>query len=432
MSLVKELRWRGLIQDIMPNTEAYLEKNKVKGYVGFDPTGDSLHIGSLVPIILLIHLQKYGHTPIALVGGATGMIGDPSGKSKERQFLTEEKLRYNESCIHAQLSRFLDFHAEGNPAEIVNNYDWFKEMNFLDFLREVGKYLTINYMKAKDSVKNRIESEQGISFTEFTYQLVQGYDFYHLYKTKGVLLQMGGGDQWGNITTGTELTRKKEGHEVELQALTAPLIARSDGTKFGKTAEGENIWIDAKRTSFYNFYQYWLNVSDDDAIKYIKIFTFLSQEKIESLIAQHEEAKHLRLLQKELAVEVTTLVHGEAGLQNALSLTDFFWGGKISPESLAEFSAESWEEISNVLSENDRKNIESEKVSEISIVDFLVETKILSSKTEARRAVKDEKSIALNGNKITDIEHKISVSDAFHGKYFFVQKGKKGKFLVEV
>src|SRR6187401_2611259 len=307
MNLIEELSWRGLIQDIMPGTEEQLKKELTSGYVGFDPTADSLHIGSLVPILLLVHLQKAGHKPYALVGGATGMVGDPSGKSEERNLLSEEILRHNQEGVKKQLMQFLDFDpSKPSCAEMVNNYDWFKEMSFLTFIRDVGKHITVNYMTSKDSVKKRLEGETGMSFTEFTYQLVQGYDFYWLYKNKNIKLQMGGSDQWGNIVTGTELIRRKDGGEAF--AFTCPLITKSDGSKFGKTERG-NVWLDANRTSPYQFYQFWLNASDEDAVKWIKIFTLLDKEMISQITEEHLNAPHLRLLQKKLAEELTCLVH---------------------------------------------------------------------------------------------------------------------------
>ncbi|MFN0202378.1 MAG: tyrosine--tRNA ligase [Bacteroidia bacterium] len=437
MNVIEELRWRGLIQDIMPRTEEYLKTNSISAYVGFDPTSDSLHIGNLVPIMLLYYLQKHGHKPFALVGGATGMIGDPSGKSKERQFLSEERLRHNESCIQAQLSKFLVFEGIENAAEIVNNYDWFKEMNFLTFLREVGKYLTINYMKAKDSVKNRIESEQGISYTEFTYQLVQGYDFYHLYKEKGVRLQAGGADQWGNITTGTELIRKKEGGSEDAEnvfAFTAPLLTRKDGTKFGKTAEGENIWLDAKKTSPFQFYQYWIqSLADEDAIRCLKIFSPRNIEELQAIIEEHQNAPHLRAAHKALAADVTTTVHGKAELEKAIALTEFLYGNKISAEMLETMSAEDWQEILVNMSDSDKKVVAAADFADgISLVDLLVNTGIAESKTVARRAIKDEKSISVNGEKVTNIEETLTLANAFHQTYLFVQKGKKSKFVVVI
>lgn len=433
MNLIEELRWRGLIQDITAETEAYLSQHKVKGYVGFDPTADSLHIGNLVPVTLLMHLQRYGHTPVALVGGATGMIGDPSGKSAERQFLDEETLRYNESCQKAQLMRFLDFSAKDNAAILVNNFDWFQGMGFLTFLREVGKYVTINYMMAKDSVKGRIDNEQGISYTEFTYQLVQGYDFYHLYKEMGVQLQMGGADQWGNITTGSMLIRKKMEGEANVFALTAPLLVREDGTKFGKTAEGKNVWLDAKRTSPFEFYQYWLSISDFDAIKCLKIFSLRSLEEMEDLIAKHQETPHLRIIHKALGTEITERIHGKSEMEKAISLTDFLFGGAITAETLQGLSEETWQDVLANTSEKDRKTIASEKLQAgISLVELLADTTIVPSKSEAKRAIQVNKSISVNGIKIEEPTFMIDASQAYFGKYIFVQSGKKNRYVIEV
>src|SRR5690242_7346915 len=334
MNLIEELRWRGMIQDIMPGTEDQLKKEMTHAYIGFDPTADSLHIGSLVPILLLVHLQKAGHKPYALVGGATGMVGDPSGKSEERNLLSEEILQHNQQGVKKQLEKFLDFdQTKSSAAVMVNNYDWFKEMLFLDFIRDVGKHITVNYMMAKDSVKKRIEGETGMSFTEFSYQLIQGYDFYWLYKNYNCKLQMGGSDQWGNITTGTELIRRKIGGEAF--AFTCPLLTKYDGGKFGKTEKG-NIWLDAEKTSPYQFYQFWLNAADEDAKKWIKIFTFLSKNEIESLIHQHEENAAARILQKTLAKEITVFVHGKEGLKQALETTEkLFTNQHADAESLS-------------------------------------------------------------------------------------------------
>ncbi len=431
MKLIEELRWRGLIQDIMPETEEYLEKHKVKGYVGFDPTSNSLHIGNLVPIMLLGHLQRRGHTPVALIGGATGMIGDPSGKSAERQFLSEDILRYNERCIQKQLRRFLDFERIENPAEMVNNYDWFKEIDFLSFLREVGKYITVNYMMAKDSVKTRISGDSGISFTEFTYQLIQGYDFYWLYTHKNVQLQMAGADQWGNITTGTTLIRKKTTEGEPVFAFTAPLITREDGTKFGKTADGQNIWIDENRTSPFHFYQYWLNISDADAEKYIKIFTFLPINEIIQAIEAHRQAPHLRGLQRLLAKEVTMIVHGEDRLRKAEMLTAFLFGNQVTSEMLSALISEEWEEICRNMHENDRKKLNFQDRPPINILDLLAETGITPSKGEARRIVTSG-AISINGVKLTDVAYTLALSDTLVGRYFFVQSGKKNKYIVEI
>ena len=330
-NFVEELRWRGLLHDIMPDTEAHLLEHATAGYIGFDPTADSLHIGSLVQILILKHFQNAGHKPIALVGGATGMVGDPSGKSAERNLLDEASLQKNIEGVKAQLSRFLDFNASENPAELVNNFDWMKDISLIDFVRDTGKHITVNYMMAKDSVKKRLSSESkvGMSFTEFTYQLFQGYDFYHLYKEMDCKLQMGGSDQWGNITTGTELIRRKA--QGKAYAITVPLVTKADGTKFGKT-EGGNVWLDANRTSPYKFYQYWLNASDEDAEKYIKIFTFLDKEAIEALIIEHRETPHLRLLQKKIGEEVTIMTHGQEAFDNAIKASQILFGKSTSED----------------------------------------------------------------------------------------------------
>src|SRR5580658_6221282 len=323
MTLIEELKWRGMIQDIMPGTEEQLAKEMTAGYIGFDPTSDSLHIGSLVPILVLVHLQKAGHKPVALVGGATGMVGDPSGKSEERNLLSEDVLNYNLTCVKRQLEKFLDFNpALPNAAEVVNNYDWFRDMRFLDFIRDIGKHITVNYMSAKDSVRKRLEGENGMSFTEFTYQLVQGYDFYWLYTNKNCKLQMGGSDQWGNITTGTELIRRKSGGEAF--AFTCPLLTKADGGKFGKTEKG-NIWLDPEKTTPYQFYQFWLNASDTDAEKWIRIFTFLGQNEINNLLEEHRGNENLRLLQRRLAEKVTIFVHGDEAFRKAKDASDFLF-----------------------------------------------------------------------------------------------------------
>src|SRR5215217_1416737 len=347
MNLIEELRWRGLIQDITPGTEEQLNKEMTSGYIGFDPTADSLHIGSLVPILILVHMQRAGHKPFALVGGATGMVGDPSGKSQERNLLSEETLQKNQEGVRKQLIKFLDFSPDKpNAAEMVNNYDWFRDMNFLQFIRDVGKHLTVNYMMSKDSVRKRIDSETGISFTEFTYQLIQGFDFYWLYQHKNCKLQMGGSDQWGNITTGTELIRRKAGGEAF--AFTCPLLTKADGGKFGKTEQG-NVWLDAEKTTPYQFYQFWLNAADSDAEKWIKIFTFLPENEIEPLIVEHDADASKRLLQKILAKEITSFVHGEEPLQHALETTEkLFAGQNASTESFSEEDLETMEGVTKM------------------------------------------------------------------------------------
>lgn len=412
-----------MIQDIMTGTEEQLEKEMTTGYIGFDPTADSLHVGSLVPILLLVHLQKAGHKPIALVGGATGMVGDPSGKSAERNLLDDATLNHNLQGIKNQLSKYLDFTASSpNAAEMVNNYDWFKEMGFLQFIRDVGKHITVNYMSAKDSVKKRLEGENGMSFTEFTYQLVQGYDFYWLYVNKNAKLQMGGSDQWGNITTGTELIRRKAAGEAF--AFTCPLITKADGTKFGKSEKG-NIWLDPAKTSYFDFYQFWLNAADADAEKWIKIFTFLSKDEITDLIAQHAVNPGDRVLQKALAREITTFVHGPEGLNQALADTEKMFAGRTAPaESLSEADLESLEGVARFSYPADKLG------AGIDIVSFLAETGILASKGEARKLVEGG-GISVNRKKVETIKLTVDSSLLLHGKYILVQKGKKSYYLVQ-
>ncbi|HET6768122.1 MAG TPA: tyrosine--tRNA ligase [Chitinophagaceae bacterium] len=422
MKLLDELRWRGMIQDLMPGTEEQLNKEMTSGYVGFDPTADSLHIGSLVPILLLVHLQRAGHKPIALVGGATGMVGDPSGKNEERNLLNEETLRHNEQGVKKQLTQFLDFDtSKPNYAELVNNYDWFKEMSFLSFIRDIGKHITVNYMTSKDSVKKRLEGETGMSFTEFTYQLVQGYDFYWLYRNKNVKLQMGGSDQWGNIVTGTELIRRKESGDAV--AFTCPLITKTDGGKFGKTEKG-NIWLDPAKTSPYLFYQFWLNASDDDAEKWIKIFTFLDKNTVDSLIAEHRKNGAKRILQKKLAEEVTKFVHGENQLNKAIETTSkLFANQHAAAEDLTIEELEGMDGIVKV-------DFAKEKLSSgIDVVTFLAETKIFPSKGEARKTVQGG-GISINRKKIDNYQLSIETSLLLHNKYILVQKGKKNYYLV--
>lgn len=424
MTLVQELRWRGMIQDIMPGTEELLEKEMVSGYIGFDPTSDSLHIGSLVPILLLVHLQKAGHKPFALVGGATGMVGDPSGKSEERNLLSEETLAINIAGVKKQLSHFLDFNSGAkNAAELVNNYDWFKDFTFLDFIRDVGKHITVNYMMAKDSVKKRIEGDTGMSFTEFTYQLVQGYDFYWLHKNKNCKLQMGGSDQWGNITTGTELVRRKSGGEAF--AFTCPLITKADGGKFGKTEKG-NVWLDAKKTSPYQFYQFWLNASDEDATKWIKIFTLLDPTTIESLIAEHTNAPQLRTLQKALAAELTKLVHSEADLNFALQATEILFGNATTEvlQSLNE------EQLLQVMEGVPTVNVTFAQLEEgYDLVSLLADTQIFPSKGEARK-MWQAGGLSINKQKINTEFTTVTTAQLLQGKYMLVQKGKKNYYLV--
>ena len=425
-SLIAELQWRGMIQDIMPGTEEQLNKEVTTAYIGFDPTADSLHIGSLVPIILLVHLQKAGHKPIALVGGATGMVGDPSGKNEERNLLSEEVLNFNIAGVKAQLQKFLDFDkAKTNAAEMANNYDWFKEISFLDFIRDTGKHITVNYMMAKDSVKKRLDGEAGMSFTEFTYQLVQGYDFYWLYKNKNCKLQMGGSDQWGNIVTGTELIRKKCGGETEAFAFTCPLIKKADGGKFGKTEQG-NIWLDANKTTPYQFYQFWLNANDDDAETWIKIFTFLDKKTITGLIAEQQKDAAKRILQKTLAKEVTIFVHGEEEYIKAIETTEKLFANQSAPaESLSEHDLEGMEGIVKV--EFSKEKIEVG----IDVVSFLAETNIFTSKGEARKMLQGG-GVSINRNKIDNIQLAIDNSFLLHNKYILVQKGKKNYFLIHI
>ncbi|MET3888706.1 tyrosyl-tRNA synthetase [Chitinophagaceae bacterium OAS944] len=424
MNLVAELQWRGMIQDIMPGTEDQLNKEMTTGYIGFDPTSDSLHIGSLVPILLLVHMQKAGHKPIALIGGATGMIGDPSGKSEERNFLSEEQLQINLNGIKNQLEKFLDFDAsKPNAAEMANNYDWFKGISFIQFLRDAGKHITVNYMMAKDSVRKRIEGETGISYTEFAYQLMQGYDFYWLYQKKNCKLQMGGSDQWGNITTGTEFIRRKMGGEAF--ALTCPLLTKSDGGKFGKSEKG-NVWLSPEKTSPYEFYQFWINAADADAEKWIKIFTFLSKDTIDQLTEDHRKDAAARLLQKTLAKEVTVFVHGEAGYQEALETTEKTFGKQNAPaESLTREDLEGMDGVTKF-------DYELTKVQTgVDVVTFLAETKIFPSKGEARKMVQGG-GVSINRKKVEDAQSTVDSSLLLHGQYVLVQKGKKHFYLVNV
>lgn len=424
MSLIQELRLRGMIQDIMPGTEELFEKEQVSGYIGFDPTSDSLHIGSLVPILLLVHLQKAGHKPVALLGGATGMVGDPSGKSEERNLLSEETLQYNLAGVQKQLARFLNFDKNlPNAAEMVNNYDWFKNFNFLDFIRDVGKHITVNYMMAKDSVKKRIEGDTGMSFTEFTYQLVQGYDFYWLYKNKNCKVQMGGSDQWGNIITGTELIRRKMGGEAF--AFTCPLITKADGGKFGKTEKG-NIWLDASKTSPYQFYQFWLNASDEDAKKWIKIFTLLPLEQIQKLITEHEMAPQERILQKNLAAALTQFVHSEEDLNFALRATEILFGNATTEvlQSLNET------QLLQVMEGVPTVNISLAQLKEgYDLVSLLADTKIFPSKGEARKMWQSG-GISINKAKIDTQFTLVTQAQLLQGKYILLQKGKKNYYLV--
>ena len=423
---IKELKWRGMLHDVIPGTEEQLSKNKTVGYIGFDPTSDSLHIGSLVPIFILKHFQNSGHTPIVLLGGATGMIGDPSGKSDERNLLDKKILKHNEKKLKLQFEKFLDFKSNmPNKALLVNNYDWMSKFSIIDFSRDIGKHITVNYMMGKESVKKRISKDttQGMSFTEFTYQLIQGYDFLHLYKEMNCLLQMGGSDQWGNITTGTELIRRKENKKAF--AMTCPLIKKSDGSKFGKS-EGGNIWLDKDKTSVYKFYQYWLNISDEDAINYIKVFTFLSKENVEDIIEEHNEDRSRRLLQNKIAEIVTIMVHSEQDLNNAIKASKVLFG-KSSKEDLESLDEKTFNEIFEGVPSS---TISLEKLSnEIDIENLLsLETNFLKSMSDARRSLK-ENSISVNKNKIKET-YKISKIDLINNKYVLLQRGRKNYHLV--
>jgi len=428
-NFVEELRWRGMIHDVTPGTEEQLINDMTSGYVGIDPTADSLHIGHLVGVMMLRHLQLAGHRPIALLGGATGMIGDPSGKSAERNLLNEETLRANEEALKKQLAKFLDFESEAeNKAILVNNYDWMKDFSFLDFIRDIGKHITVNYMMSKESVKKRIgsESKTGMSFTEFSYQLVQGYDFLHLYKHEDCKLQMGGADQWGNITTGTELIRRKLGHENNAFALTCPLITKADGGKFGKTESG-NIWLDPEKTSPYEFYQFWLNVSDEDAEKYIKIFTLLSKEEIETLVAEHREAPHMRLLQKSLAKEITITVHSEEAYDSAVEASQILFG-KGTTESLKKLDEKTFLDVFKGVPQSEINRAE---LTDIGLLDFLsAKAGAFKSNGEARRMLKDN-AVSINKQKIKE-DYQITEDDLLNGKFILVQKGKKNYFIVKV
>jgi tyrosyl-tRNA synthetase len=415
MNLIKELQWRGMIQDITPGTEEQLLKEMTSAYVGFDPTADSLHIGSLVPILLLKHLQLCGHKPFALVGGATGMVGDPSGKSEERKLLSEDVLNHNVKGIQSQLEKFLDFDkSKPNAAEIVNNYDWFKDFSFLNFIRDVGKHIPVNYMMSKDSVKKRLDSDTGMSFTEFTYQLIQGYDFFHLHQNKNCKIQMGGSDQWGNIVTGTELIRRKCGGEAF--AFTCPLVTKADGGKFSKTEKG-NIWLDPEKTTPYQFFQFWLNSSDVDAEKWIKMFTLLPKEEVFEIIDNHKKDESKRLLQKRLAEEVTKFVHGSDGLQVAVETTEKLFSG---PENL---SLEDLEKMDGLVKMS-FTNVD------VDVVSFLYDTTILPSKGEAKKMIKNG-GVQINHKKVDSVDMKLDKTMLLHNKYLLVQRGKKNYFLVE-
>lgn len=430
MNFIEELTWRGMIHQMMPGTEELLNRETVTAYVGIDPTADSLHIGHLCGVMMLRHFQRCGHKPLALVGGATGMIGDPSGKSQERNLLNEETLRHNVACIKGQLARFLDFESEApNKAELVNNYDWMKDYSFLDFAREIGKCITVNYMMAKDSVKRRLNGEfqDGMSFTEFTYQLLQGYDFLHLYQTKNCKLQMGGSDQWGNITTGAELIRRKLGSENEAFALTCPLITKADGRKFGKTENG-NIWLDRNRTSPYAFYQFWLNVADEDAERYIKIFTSLDRPTVEDLVAQHRQDPGLRLLQKRLAEEVTVMVHSREDYEAAVEASSILFG-KSTKDSLVKLDEQTLLDVFAGVPQFtfDHSLLEGEGVK---AVDLTVEhTQCFASKGEMRKLTQGG-GVSLNKEKLTAFDRPVTAADLLDGKYLLVQQGKKKYFLL--
>jgi len=440
-NFIQELTWRGMIHDVMPGAEEHLNEAMRSAYVGFDPTADSLHIGNLVPIMLLAHFQRCGHKPIALVGGATGMIGDPSGKSAERNLLDEETLRHNQDAIQKQLSHFLNFDdalnsacsdSSKNSAVMVNNYDWMKDFSFLEFIRDVGKHISVNYMMAKDSVKNRITSDgsddggsEGMSFTEFTYQLVQGYDFLHLYQNNDCSLQMGGSDQWGNITTGTELVRrigKGKGY-----AITCPLITKADGSKFGKS-EGGNVWLDAKYTSPYKFYQYWLNSGDEDSEKYIRIFTFMEEDEINALIAEHNEAKHMRLLQKRLASEITAMVHSQTDLDNAIKASSILFG-KSTSDDLKALDDQTFLDVFEGVPQAEVAMSEIESGYDI-VAALATDTNFLKSNSEVRRALK-ENSISVNKEKISGEDFKLTTADLINNKFILLQRGKKNYFVLK-
>jgi len=421
MNFVEELKWRGMIHDIMPGTEEQFEKEMTSAYIGFDPTSDSLHIGSLVQIMILVHLQKAGHKPVALVGGATGMVGDPSGKSKERNLLEEKTLKDNLNFVQKQLEQFLDFDCGENSAEIVNNYDWVKEFSFLDFIRDVGKYISINYMLAKDSVKSRLDT--GMSFTEFSYQLVQGYDFYWLWKNKNCKVQLGGSDQWGNIVTGTELIRRKG--EGKAFAMTTPLIKKEDGGKFGKT-ESSNIWLDKTKTSPYRFYQFWLNSSDEDAKKYIKIFTLKNQEEIAKLTEEHEQTPHLRILQKAIAEEVTSRVHSKEDLEMAIKAASILFG-KSTTDDLKSLDESTFLSVFEGIPQFEISKADLSS----GVLDVLAEkTKVFASKGEARRMIQSN-AVSINKEKVAE-DFQFLAGNLLNGKYILVQKGKKNYFLIIV
>jgi tyrosyl-tRNA synthetase len=420
-NFIQELTWRGMIHDIMPGTEEALNKQVSSGYIGFDPTADSLHVGHLVQIMTLVHFQRAGHKPYALVGGATGMVGDPSGKSKERNLLDADTLNHNVACVKSQLEKFLDFSASANGAEMVNNYDWFKDFNFLDFIRDIGKHISINYMLSKDSVKSRLET--GMSFTEFTYQLVQGYDFYYLNKNHNCIVQLGGSDQWGNIVTGTELIRRKSGNEA--YAVTTPLIKKADGTKFGKT-EGGSVWLDPEKTSAYEFYQFWLNSSDIDAVNYIRIFTLKSKEEIEAIEKEHNEAPHLRVLQKAIADDITVRVHGEQALETAIAASQILFG-KSTSDDLKKLSEKDFFAIFNGVPQATVSRADFNEG--LTIVDALAaKTGFLASNGEAKRELKAN-AVAVNKEKV-DEQFVFNSTHLINGKYALIGKGKKNNYIL--
>jgi len=422
-NIIDELQWRGMVQDIIPGTKELLEKEKITAYIGFDPTADSLHIGHLVQILLLMHMQKAGHKVIALVGGATGMIGDPSGKSEERNLLSTDVLQKNITAVKSQLEKFLDFSPSApNAAVMANNYDWFADMKFLEFIRDIGKHITVNYMMSKDSVKKRLEGDSGMSFTEFTYQLIQGYDFYWLFQHKNCKLQMGGSDQWGNIVTGTELIRRKLGGEA--YAFTSPLIKKADGGKFGKSEKG-NIWLDPEKTSPYHFYQFWLNAADADVENWIKIFTFLSKEETSSLIDEHKKDPGLRILQKKLAEEITLMVHGREELAKAIETTNKLFANASAPASA--LSVSDLQSIEGII----KQHYPSEKFrSGVDVITLMSETGIFKSKGEARKMIQNG-GVSINREKVTDVQRTVNHFDLLHDKFLLVQVGKKNYFLIE-
>ncbi len=424
-NVIEELNWRGLVQDIMPGTEEQLNKESTTFYVGFDPTSDSLHIGNLIPIILMVHLQKFGHKPVALIGGATGMVGDPSGKSEERNLLSIDVLNHNLESVKHQLMAFLDFsEGKANAAEMVNNYDWFKDISFLDFIRDTGKHISINYMMAKDSVRKRLEAENGMSFTEFTYQLVQGYDFYWLYQNKNCKLQCGGSDQWGNIVTGTELIRRKCGGEA--YAFTCPLLTKADGSKFGKSEKG-NIWLDASKTSPYSFYQFWMNTADADVERFLKTFTFLSKEEIDELVNQHRGNEHQRILQKRLAEELTCFVHSKKDYEFAVKASNILFSNDTA-QTLKELTEE---QLLQVMEGVPTIEIEKDQVENIDIPSLLAFTKIFPSKGEARKMITGG-GVSINKEKVTSVDEKINGNIFLNDRYLLIQKGKKNYYLLRV